>query len=82
MGDSDILEIVKEEASKFGFSPDSATADAILWERTGFPSAWKIPQDGHDPETCCRTELKRFFRRMREFGLPLSERPEPFTGAW
>ena len=30
----------------------------ILWERTGFPSFWDIPEDGNTPEECLRKQLQ------------------------
>ena len=32
-------------------------ADALLWEYTGFPCFWNIPEDGETPEECCRKQL-------------------------
>lgn len=50
------LEIVKEYFPKI--SDDDA--GYILWNETGFPSFWSIPEDGETPEECLRTQLKRF----------------------
>ena len=29
-----------------------------IWEHTGFPSFWLIPEDGATPEECLRKQLK------------------------
>lgn len=34
-------------------------ANDILWERTGFPCFWNIPQDGLTAEECCRKQLEQ-----------------------
>ena len=35
-------------------------AEFLLWEKTGFPSFWCIPDDGNTPEECMLTQLKRY----------------------
>ena len=35
-------------------------AEAILWEETGYPAFWDIPEDGNTPEECCRKQLQEF----------------------
>ena len=29
----------------------------VIWEHTGFPSFWNIPEDGNTPEECFRKQL-------------------------
>lgn len=48
------IEIVKE----FFPNADDELADFILWEETGFPSFWNIPEDGNTPEECVRKQLR------------------------
>lgn len=31
----------------------------VLWERTGWPCFWNIPEDGNTPEECLRNQLER-----------------------
>jgi len=31
-----------------------------IWEKTGFPDFWHIPQDGKTPEECFRKQIKEF----------------------
>lgn len=33
--------------------------DFILWEKTGYPGFWNIPEDGLTVEECLRTQLQR-----------------------
>ena len=44
------------------YFPDATDEQAgyILWEKTGFPGFWNIPQDGDTPEACCRKQLQQF----------------------
>lgn len=51
------IELVQETAKEFDIKLTSSEADYILWEETGFPAFF----DG-DPETCCREQLRKFFR--------------------
>jgi len=30
----------------------------VIWEHTGFPSFWNIPEDGENPDECLRKQLK------------------------
>ena len=30
----------------------------VIWEETGYPQFWNIPQDGNTPEECFRKQLK------------------------
>jgi len=32
----------------------------ILWEHTGYPEFWNIPEDGNTPEECFRKQLQNF----------------------
>lgn len=53
------LDIVRE------VFPEATDDEAgyLLWNETGFPSFWSIPEDGVTPEECCRTQLRRFKER-------------------
>lgn len=30
----------------------------IIWEKTGYPSFWNIPEDGNTPNECFRKQLQ------------------------
>jgi len=32
-------------------------AGYILWNFTGYPDFWNIPEDGKTPEECCKKQL-------------------------
>jgi hypothetical protein len=32
----------------------------VIWEHTGFPEFWNIPEDGNTPEECFRKQLQDF----------------------
>lgn len=32
----------------------------ILWDHTGYPQFWNIPEDGDTPEECLRKQLKEY----------------------
>lgn len=34
-------------------------AEHILWNHTGWPCFWLIPEDGNTPEECMRTQLQQ-----------------------
>ncbi len=44
------------------YFPDASKADLdyIIWEHTGFPGFWNIPEDGATPEACFRSQLERY----------------------
>ena len=63
------IEMVKEEAAAVGLTIGDATADNILWSRTGFPGFWNTPEDGATPQECCRKQLREFFARAKAVGL-------------
>ncbi len=48
--------------------PDATDDEAgfILFEFTGFPSFWRIPEDGATPRECCLKQL----RHLKEHGPP------------
>lgn len=48
------LELVREYFPK----ATDEEANGILWECTGFPCFWNIPQNGLTAEQCCRNQLK------------------------
>ena len=54
MSDKSYKEVVLE------YFPDASDEDVefILWERTGYPSFWRIPRDGASPIECLRKQLK------------------------
>lgn len=62
------VERVKWVAASIGRSCDDELAEYILWEHTGFPSFWAIPEDGATPEACLEKQVLEFFH---------SERTEP-----
>ena len=59
------LELVRE------YFPDATDeeADYILWEKTGFPGFWNIPEDGNTPEECCRKQLKELRQEIPDVRL-------------
>ena len=34
--------------------------EVVLWEHTGYPAFWNIPEDGASPTECCRKQLLEF----------------------
>jgi hypothetical protein len=38
-------------------------ANNLLWEHTGYPEFWSIPEDGNTPEECLRKQLKELKER-------------------
>jgi hypothetical protein len=61
------IEIVKE------YFPDKPKSflNHVLWEETGYPVFWNIPQDGNTPEECLRKQLQAFKDKIKE--APLTE---------
>ena len=55
-------ELVQGVALEFGVKLSNADADYVLYEETGFPDFWNIPEDGKDPAECAQTQLRRYFR--------------------
>ena len=39
---------------------DAEFCEFVLWEKTGFPSFWNIPEDGATPEECFRKQVLKF----------------------
>lgn len=37
-----------------------ADSDYVVWEKTGFPYFWNIPEDGNTPEECLRKQLQDY----------------------
>jgi len=31
----------------------------VIWEHTGYPNFWNIPEEGKTPEECFRNQLKK-----------------------
>ena len=61
------LGIMRDEANKLGgleFLSDT-TLEYLLWEETGFPSFWWIPQDGNTPEECLRKQAREALLKIR-----------------
>jgi len=44
------------------YFPDASNDDIefIVWEKTGYPSFWNIPEDGKTAEECFRKQLQDF----------------------
>ena len=36
----------------------------VIWEQTGFPGFWRIPEDGASPEECFRKQLLEASQRV------------------
>lgn len=47
------LEIAKEYFPDYG----RGKLAYILWEYTGYPAFWNMPEDGETPEECLRKQL-------------------------
>jgi len=39
---------------------DDEFCEFVLWEKTGYPSFWNIPEDGATPEECFRNQVLEF----------------------
>lgn len=51
------------------FENDKETREHIIWGLTGFPGAWRIPEDGNTPGECFRNQLKevrRFYDKFKK----------------
>lgn len=44
---------------------DDEFIDFAIWEKTGFPCFWRIPEDGKTPEDCLMKQLLEFKRTLR-----------------
>jgi len=55
-GEMNAIEIAREV---FPDKPDDFL-EFVIWEYTGFPSFWNIPQEGNTPEECFRKQLNDF----------------------
>lgn len=53
-------DLVAEEFMRAGRLCDESLCNYILWEHTGFPNFWNIPEDGATPEECCRKQVRAF----------------------
>jgi hypothetical protein len=38
----------------------------VVWEKTGYPVFWNIPEDGDTPEECFRKQLKEFAEETKK----------------
>lgn len=45
--------------------------DYVIWNETGFPSFWNIPEDGETPEACLRKQLNDLKNRIAKNNAPL-----------
>jgi hypothetical protein len=59
-------EIIREEAGKFGLTLEDDDVEYVLWEHTGFPEFWHIPEDGATPEECLRKQVRDWAQRVLE----------------
>lgn len=57
-------EVVYQEADALNVEINDSLAEFVLWEKTGFPGAWNIPDDGDTPEECLRTQVRIAIRNM------------------
>lgn len=55
---TDSIEMVREEALRFGRHVSTGRAKDILWEHTGWPSFWMRD----DPERYFRLQIEEYFR--------------------
>lgn len=53
------IDLVKVIGAEWGFDVDDASADWILWERTGFPGFWKGPA-----LWCLGAQVQRYFHEL------------------
>ena len=51
-------EVVQDEAAKLGKQLDESSAGYLLWNHTGFPEFWRIPEDGATAEECLRKQVR------------------------
>ena len=58
------IELVKEYFPEVS----DAEADRILWDETGFPRFWYIPEKGKTPEECCRKQLQELKDTLEKRG--------------
>ena len=56
-----IGEVVRE------YIPDATDEEIefIVWEKTGYPSFWCIPQDGATPEECFRKQVREYAEKRK-----------------
>lgn len=55
------LEIAKE----YFPDRDDVFLDYVIWNETGFPSFWCIPEDGNTAEECLRKQLKEYADKIK-----------------
>ena len=62
MSEKTFKEVVRE------YFPDASDEDVefILWERTGYPSFWRIPKDGASSIECLRKQLSDYKREVKD----------------
>lgn len=59
------IEVAQAVALEFGVTLSAADADYVIYEETGFPDFWNIPEDGKDGVECMQTQLRRYFRSSK-----------------
>jgi hypothetical protein len=52
-------DLIRQELGRWA---SEAEAGYILWNETGYPVFWNIPEDGPDPESCCRKQVREYAR--------------------
>jgi hypothetical protein len=62
MADQTIGDIVREY---FPLASDEFI-ELVVWEKTGYPVFWNIPEDGDTPEECFRKQLKEFAEETKK----------------
>jgi hypothetical protein len=55
-----VQELLAEELPDL---PEDAR-DYVLWNYTGWPEFWNIPEDGATPEECLRKQLRDYRERV------------------
>jgi len=57
----------KWSARALNVPPSAVRPDlALIWEKTGFPAFWNIPEGGNTPEECFRKQLQDFKNQLPE----------------
>ena len=53
-------------AKEYFPNKDNKFLDYVIWNETGFPSFWYIPEDGNTPEECFRKQLKECAEKIKK----------------
>lgn len=51
---------------------DEDALESIIWNETGYPDFWRIPQDGWTGLQCFKNQLKQFMEGWNENQRPMS----------